>query len=207
MTTTITLTGDTPEAVDKAFKAAWTKATPKGAKAPPADVVRQLHEAQRSAHAAIAAATKKASRGGSTRPNRTMPDGFVLTKNGAPLARHSLSFMAWAATTGIDGAPRVGVDRLLELLAAEGVTEPTNGTPWTVTLPNGAVVAAGPPGYANVPAKAAKPAKPAAKKATTKASSKPAKKATTQRSRKDVTPRPKGSSPARGRKAAVAKAS
>lgn len=56
-------------------------------------------------------------------------------------SQNKISSVAYYSTKGIDDLPRVTTARLVELLAAEGVTSPTT-TSWDVVLPNGVKLSA-----------------------------------------------------------------
>lgn len=134
--------------------------------------------------------------------------------DGKPASRDVLSFCAWAYTAGIDGdAPRVTVARLTEILAEQGVQEPTTES-FDVTLPNGVVLSARVAGDRKALPKPA--AKPAAAKKATATKRQPAKRGaaakrpaaavkSTTRAKRDVTPIPKSGTKRTGTRKAAAK--
>lgn len=138
-----TIEGETAEAIDRSYKAAFAAATPAGAKQPPTDVRTKLDEQLRQAHVALAGTRKASSGSRAPRTPKAPSRPQIYTKNGKPLARHTLSFAAYAATKGLGGqdVARVGVAELTAELKEKGVDEPQN-TEWSVTLSNGVVLAA-----------------------------------------------------------------
>lgn len=95
-------------------------------------------------HAARAGKPRKGRRSTAKAPRTTAAEGIVFTHNGRPMAasQNKLSSVAYYYTAKVDGdAPRVSTARLVDILAAAGITDPLT-TEWTHTLPNGITLGA-----------------------------------------------------------------